>query len=273
MATHKTPWWFRAFAEFSRHGDRDDWAIRARYCPPGRHQLLSGQRAAAARIAVLTGQPPADVMEALLASGPQMSAVARIPVGLPSDLLSRRADIRAAERRLAAASEQVGIEMADLLPSFSLTGAAGLASANIEDLFDPGSQTGALGVGFQLPIFNAGAQRAEITIARSRFGAAGADYDATVLNALAEVETALAAYIYTARQLDGLIAARSDRERAYELAQLRYRSNADSLFPSLEAGLRLTALNSEIAQNHQALLVSQINVYRALAGGWSVLED
>ncbi|MGX6646568.1 efflux transporter outer membrane subunit [Maricaulaceae bacterium MS644] len=237
-----------------------------------RHQLLSGQRAAAARIAVLTGQPPADVMDALLASGPQMSAVARIPVGLPSDLLSRRADIRAAERRLSAASEQIGVEMADLFPSFSLTGAAGLASANIEDLFDAGSQTGSLGVGFRLPIFNAGAQRAEITIARSRFGAAGADYDAAVLNALAEVEAALAAYIYTAREFDGLIEARRDRERAYELAQLRYRSNTDSLFPALDAGLRLTALNAEIAQKQQALLVVQVDVYRALGGGWSAFD-
>ncbi|MEQ8435401.1 MAG: efflux transporter outer membrane subunit [Oceanicaulis sp.] len=238
-----------------------------------RHRLLAGQRAAAARIAVLTGQPPADVMDTLLATGPQMTPAARIPVGLPSELLRRRADIRAAERRLAAASEQIGAEMADLLPSFSLTGAAGLASANLEDLFDAGAQTWSLGGGAQWSIFSGGAQRADIAIARSRFGAAGADYDAAVLNALAEVETALASYVYTARELDGLSAARGDRERAYELAQLRYRSNTDSLFPALDAGLRLTALNAEIAQRRQDQLVAQINVYRALGGGWAALED
>ncbi len=233
-----------------------------------REALLAGQRAAVSRIALLTGQQPADQMAELLAPGPQLQPAARIPVGLPSSLLRRRPDIQAAERRLAAASEQIGAEMADLLPSFSLTGAAGFSTANIDDLFDAESQSGSVGVTGQVPLFDGGARRAEIDIARSRYGAAGAEYDAAVLTALTELESALASYVYIAKELDGLVAARADRERAYELALLRYRSNTDSLFPALDAGLRLTSLNADIASRQQDLLIAQITVYRALGGGW-----
>lgn len=238
-----------------------------------RHQLLAGQRAAAARIAFLTGQQPSDVMESLLTPGPQIIPSARIPVGLPSDLLERRPDIRAAERRLAAASEQIGAEMTDLLPSFSLTGVAGLSSANVEDLFDAASQTWTLGGAARWSLFDSGLERAEISIARSRFGAAGTEYDATILNALAELEIALSAYVYTAKELDGLVAAQADRERAYDLALMRYRSNTAPLFPALDAGIRLTSLNAEIAARRQDLLIAEINVYRALGGGWAAFEE
>lgn len=238
-----------------------------------RFQLLAGQRAAAARIAFLTGQQPSAVTQELLENSAQMIPSARIPVGLPSELLRRRPDIRAAERRLAAASEQIGVEMTDLLPSFSLTGVAGLSAANIEDLFDAASQTWSVGGAARWPLFNGGAQRAEIDIARSRFGAAGAEYDAAVLNALAELETTLAIYVFTARELDGLVEARADRERAYDLALLRYQSDTDALFTALDAGLRLTSLNAEIASRQQDLLIAEINVYRVLGGGWSAFEQ
>jgi multidrug efflux system outer membrane protein len=238
-----------------------------------RHQLLAGQRAAASRIAFLTGQQPSDLMESLLTPSPQIIPSARIPVGLPSDLLERRPDIRAAERRLAAASEQIGAEMTDLLPSFSLTGVAGLSSANVEDIFDAASQTWSVGGAARWSLFDSGTERAEISIARSRFGAAGTEYDATILNALAELETALSAYVYTAKELDGLVAAQADRERAYQLALMRYRSNTDPLFPALDAGVRLTSLNAEIAARRQDLLIAEINVYRALGGGWAVFEE
>ncbi len=233
------------------------------------NQLLAGQRAAAARIAFLTGRQPADVLPRLLAENVALVPSARVPIGLPSELILRRPDIRAAERRLAAANEQIGVEMTDLLPSFSLTGAAGLASARFEDLFDAASQTWSLGGLTQWSIFDGGARGAEIALARSRFGAAGIEYDAAILTAFTELETALSSYVYTAKQVDGLMEARADRERAYELALLRYRSNTDSLFPALDAGLRLTSLNSEIAASQQDLLIAEINVYRALGGGWA----
>lgn len=237
-----------------------------------RNQFLTGQHAAAAQIALLTGQKPTDLTTTLLKEGPELIPRGRIPVGIPSDILRQRVDIRAAERQLAAASEQIGIAQADLLPRFSLTGSGGLNTANFEDLFDSDSRTWSVGGAANWPIFNGGSQRANIDIARSRFGAAGVEYEAAILGALAEVETALASYVYLAKELDGLAEAKIDRDRAYELALLRYRNNADSLFPTLDAGLRLTSLNSEIAQRRQALLVAEINVYRALGGGWQSFE-
>ncbi len=238
-----------------------------------RNQIIAQQHAAAAQIAFLTGQQPASVLDDLLVTGAQLIPSARIPVGLPSDLLLRRPDIRAAERRLAAASVQIGIEQVDLFPRFSLTGVAGFRAANVEDLLDSGSEVWSVGGAASWPILNRGQERAEIDIARSRFGAAGAEYEATVLAAFQEVETTLASYVYSAKELDGLVEAQKDRQRAYDLALLRYQSNIDALFPALDAGLLLTALNSEIAAKRQELLVAQINVYRALGGGWQQYEE
>ncbi len=236
------------------------------------NQLLAGQHSVVARLAFLSGQQSVQIAAQLLAAGPQLIPSARIPVGLPSEMLSQRTDIRAAERRLAAASEQVGIEQSDLLPRFSLTGIAGPRSANLEELFDAASQSWNVGGTLNWPIFEGGSQRAEIQIARSRLAMVGVDYDAVVLGALQEVETALGSYVYLVKELEGLTEAKTDRDRAYELALMRYRNNIDSLFPSLDAGRRLVALNSEIAVQQQELLIAEINVYRALGGGWQMFE-
>ncbi len=234
----------------------------------GRNALLAGQRAAIARLALLTGKLPADITDDLSQPAPLPESTGRIPVGLPSTLLLRRPDIRAEERRLAAASEDIGAETADLFPSFRLTGGAGLGSANVEDLFDNASQTWNFGGVVRWPIFDGGRERIDIDRAELLYGTAGLEYRKAVLTAFSEVESALSSYVFLVKELNALETARNDRLRAYELADLRFRTGNDSLFPALEALRRLTGLKAEIAMKSQDVLDAQIMVYRSLGGGW-----
>ncbi|MEM1086165.1 MAG: efflux transporter outer membrane subunit [Pseudomonadota bacterium] len=232
--------------------------------------LLRGQRAAASRLALLTGRQPSEIMSAMLIPQALPDTTGAVEVGLSSDLLRRRPDIAAAERRLAAANEDIGAEMADLYPSFSLTGGIGLQADKIEDLFENASQTWNYGAVANWPVFNRGAQDFEIDLAEIRFGQAGLTYRQTVLSALAEVEIALSDYVFTVKEFESLVEAREDRQRAYDLAELRFNTGNDSLFPALEAARRLNGLNAEIAARELDVLRAQITLYRALGGGWSV---
>ena len=231
-------------------------------------ELIGGQRAAASRIAYLVGEPPENLMSSLLEAKPFTLNGPKIPIGMRSDLLLRRPDVRAAERRLAAATARVGAEQADLYPSFSLTGGGGFSSVSLDDLIEGASGTWSVSGFIRWPIFDGGIQRAEIRIADSRREIALAEFDGAVLSALSEVEASLSSYVHAARQARGLRSARSDRLKAYELAERRFQVGLDDLFPTLDAQRSLTALDSEIALADAQVLVSVISVYRALAGGW-----
>ena len=232
--------------------------------------LIGGQRIAVSRLALLTGRQPSELMARLLVPASLPNWEGAVGLGLSSDLLRRRPDIAAAERRLAAANEDVGAETADLYPSFSLTGGAGLQADSLEDVFEAASQAWNYGAVMRWPVFNRGAQEFEIDLAEIRFGQAGLNYRQTVLGALAEVETALADYVFAVKEIEALRQARQDRLRAFELAELRYNTGNDSLFPALEALRRLNQLNAEIAAKEVDVLKAQITLYRALGGGWSV---
>ena len=230
--------------------------------------LIGAQRAVIARLAVLVGRRPDVLMDDLMVPQPHPVRLQSIPVGLPSDLLRRRPDVRAAERRLAAATADIGAEKADLFPSFSLTGGGGFQSADLDALFEDGSELWSLGGFLRWPIFDGGANRAEVAIAEAEAEAALAAYDAAVLTAFSDVEASLSIYVYAVRQLRSLEAARADRLRAYELAELRYRSGLDDLFATLEAQRRLTTLDAELAAARGDVLAATVGAYRALGGGW-----
>ena len=230
--------------------------------------LEAAQRSSAAALAVLVGKQPADLMTTLLAPAPTPTHAKVIPVGLPSDLIRRRPDVRAAERRLAAATEDVGGEIADLFPSFVLTGAFGGASTSVDQLFSSGSEAWNYAGIVRWPIFTGGLERAEIRAARAGLEGARASYELAVLNALNDVESALAVYVFAVKERDTLLTARTDRQRGLELAEMRYRNGLDDLFQLLDAQRRLINLESEIAAADAALLSSAVSVYKVLGGGW-----
>src|SRR4029077_18257941 len=110
-----------------------------------------------------------------------------VPVGIPSDLLRRRPDIRRAERNLAAATARIGVATADLYPRFTLTGQLGLESNHFKNWGDSASTFWNIGPGMTLPIFNGGRLRANVAVERARTDQALATYEKTVLGSLAEV--------------------------------------------------------------------------------------
>ena len=230
--------------------------------------LEAAQRSSVAALAVLVGKQPAELTASLLAPAQTPTHARAIPVGLPSDLIRRRPDVRAAERRLAAATEDVGGEIADLFPSFVLTGAFGGASTSVDQLFSSGSEAWNYAGIVRWPIFTGGLERAQIRAARAGLEGARASYELAVLTALGDVESALAVYVFAVKERDVLLTARADRARGLELAEMRYRAGLDDLFQLLDAQRRLISLESEIAAADAALLSSAVGVYKALGGGW-----
>src|SRR5262249_24103896 len=148
--------------------------------------LLSGQAAPGFRIVLPTG--PSTLWE--------------VPGSVPSELLERRPDIAAAERRVAAANADVGVACAAFYPRVRLTGLAGFQSIDALTLFNAGSRVWAFGPSVELPIFTGGRNRAQLAAAQARFENTVAEYRQTVLAAFREVEDQLSAQLRLAQQLE-----------------------------------------------------------------------
>ena len=235
--------------------------------------LLAAQRVFAANIAALTGEAPFALVDDLIEPTETELVTPSIPLGLPSDLIRRRPDVRAAERRYAQSVATIGLEVADLYPSFVLTGSVGTNALDLSDLFTSPSQVLSLAGILDWPVFDYGRRKAEIAIAEAGAEAALASYDASVINAYRDVEQALSTYVFADQKLDQLQSARTERLRALELAELRYQSGVDDLFVVLEAQRRLTGLQSSIAETEADKIEAVVRVYQSLGGGWDIAEQ
>lgn len=235
--------------------------------------LEGAVRAPAVRLAILIAKPPEQVISSLLEPAAGSLAVPSIPVGLPSDLLRRRADVRAAERRLAVASANLGLETASLFPQFQLTGGLGSNALELENLFTGPSQAWELASVLSWPIIDGGRRDAAIAAARARYESAFAAYDQAVLDALGDAETAFASYVFAAKERDLLETVRIDLQLAVELAALRYESGLADRFELLDAQDRLSALDAQLTAARRSELIAAVNVYRALGGGWATAEE
>src|SRR5258708_5177112 len=165
----------------------------------------------------------------------------QIPAGLPSDLLRRRPDIRAAEREIAAATARVGVATADLFPKFSITGTAGLESISTSDFFLGASRMWTVGPSMTWPIFEAGRIRANIEVRNAQEEQALLTYRKTVLTALAEVEDALIAYAKERTRHQALAASTEDFKHSQLLALDRYEERSATYRDVLEPQLALAA--------------------------------
>src|SRR5262249_22621388 len=158
-------------------------------------------------------QAPGTLLDELSPQAPIPQAALSGDIGLPSDLLRRRPDIRRAERELAASTARIGVATADLFPRFSLTGALGLQSLEITDLAEWPSRYWNAGGIVRWPIFDAGRIRANIRVQDARQEQALTRYERTILQSLEEVENALVGYAREQERRQLLIAAvQADRE-------------------------------------------------------------
>ena len=232
--------------------------------------IRAAERAAAHRLAVLTGRHPTALNSALLTPQPLTTAPTQVPVGLPSELLLRRPDLRLAERRLAAATAEIGVRTAALYPSFRLTGALGLDSGSFADLFEGTSGAWSLLAGLTGPLFQGGRLRAGIDAAEAQAQGAHADYRSAVLTALEDVENALVAYAEEELRRRQLEEAADAARRASELARVVYDKGLEDYLTVLDAERSLTELEDALAQSETGVLQRVVGLYAALGGGWGV---
>jgi multidrug efflux system outer membrane protein len=231
-------------------------------------ELETDERTAAYRIAALIGQPFTAVVAELAAPKPIPLATSDVPVGLPSDLLRRRPDVRAAERRIAAANARIGVAQADLYPHFSLTAVAGLESLNFSSFSSASSGYYQLGPGISWRIFDAGRIRFRVRAETARTQAAAAAYEGSVLNAFRDVETALVSYANEKMRRDKLAAEFSAQADATDRARALYEKGVESFLPVLDAERALYATEDALAQSDRNCTLALVALYKSLGGGW-----
>ncbi len=214
-------------------------------------------------------QDSTEQVVALVPPAVDLPTFGEVPAGLSSDLLLRRPDIRAAEQQLRAANAQIGAARANFFPRISLTGNLGRISTEFDDLFSSDSQRiWSAGVGLNLPIFDMGRNRANLDAAKASYEIAVAQYEKAIQTGFREVADALIARTTYADQLAAQLAqAEAERER-FRLAELRYRNGVASFLDLLDAQRSLFAIEQALAQTRLAQRASEVQLYKALGGGW-----
>ena len=231
-------------------------------------EFEADERAAAYRIAALIGRPFAEMAAELSAPRPIPQAVSEVPVGLPSELLERRPDVRAAERRIAAANARIGIAQADLYPHFSLTAVTGLESLYFSSFSSASSGYYQIGPAISWRIFDAGRIRFQVRAESARTEAAAAIYQGSLLNAFRDVETALISYANVKIRRNNLAAESAADAQATKIAKLLYEKGVESFLPVLDAERSLYAADDQPAQSERDSALALIALYKSLGGGW-----
>jgi len=196
-----------------------------------------------------------------------------VPPGLPSELLQRRPDIVQAEQELAAATARIGVAQAERFPKISITGVLGVASPQLSTLTNPGSEFGQAGLGLTGPLFNANILGFQQEAVEAQAKQVLAQYEQTILVAFKEVEDALVAV----RTADSQRKAQQEQvnalRSALRLASLRYKGGVTSYVDVLIAKRNLFDAELSLTETHRLHLVSIVQLYKALGGGWSPYSE
>lgn len=224
-------------------------------------------------ISVLVGEPPAALIEQLALLRPIPVVPMDVPVGLPSELLKRRPDIRQAEADFHAANARVGAATADLFPKFSLTGSFGVASDTLDNITHEGHRVWSIAPGVSWPLFDAGRIRANIELNDAQAEAALISYQQTVLTALKEVESALSAYRSEQQRRLSLVEAVEANKKAVALATDLYVQGQTDFLNVISAKGQLFSSESSLAQSDRNIGTDLIALYKALGGGWETGEQ
>ena len=219
-------------------------------------------------LSLLLGRQPADLLDDLSKPGAIPITPPEVPVGLPSDLLRRRPDIRQAEASLHAAAAQIGVAVADFYPQFSLTGNLSYQNSLARELFAPGSGSFGVGPSVIWPIFSGGSTVSNLRLAQAGKDAAYISYQKTVLAALADVESALVAFAKEWDHRQALRKAVDNNRQALKLSQLLYQQGLTEFLTVLDAERSLFGSETALAASRQAITSDLVNIYRALGGGW-----
>jgi len=203
-----------------------------------------------------------------LAVGPLTNSIPGVPARVPSELLERRPDVAAAERRMASANAQVGVARSAFYPRVFLTGAAGFQSISADSLFDWPSRVWSLGPSVSLPLFTGGRNRSELIRAHAVYDETVANYRQTVLSAFQEVEDQLAAQKLLASQIAAQQAALAAARHTLDIANNRYKAGVVTYLEVATAqSAALTNERSYIDLEGQRLS-AEVSLIKALGGDW-----
>ena len=220
------------------------------------------------RLATLTGREPGTLDSELAASGAPPLPPTNVTVGDPARLLRQRPDIRAAERRIAAANALVGQRTADLFPKITLLGNLGFGSTSASDLLTGDSFTYAVAPILQWRPFDFGRTRASIENARGQADEAVAQYRRTVLSALQDAETSLSAYARQRERVRSLMSVRASADRVSRLTAIRVAGGTAAMIDQLDAEEQRADAEVGLATAQARLTLDYIALQRSLGLGW-----
>lgn len=219
-------------------------------------------------IGALLGVAPNELYETLAVAQPVPVPVRSVPLGLPSELLTRRPDIRLAQRRAAAATARIGVAMADLYPRLSLTGSFVMDASRFSRVGNWDSRQFGIGPTVTWNIFDAGRIRNNVNMAESQQREAILQYQQVVVDSLKEVETAISRYKKEFARRTSLEEAVKNNEQSVFLAKEQYKAGAIDLLQVLDTQRNLFSSQDQLARSDQALATNLISLYKSLGGGW-----
>ena len=219
-------------------------------------------------LSVLLGEPPGDLIGKLSPAGSLPRVPAKIPAGLPSELLRRRPDIRQSEAQLHAATAQIGLAVAQLFPSFSLTGSVNWQSNMLRTWWTDAGRSFSFGPSVNWPVFQGGATISNVRLQEALRDQAFITYQKTVLAAFQDVENALIAFNKEQEHHKSLNDAVAANQKAVDLSLRLYTEGQIGFLNVLEAQLSLYTSENALVQSEDNIALDLIALYKALGGGW-----
>lgn len=229
--------------------------------------LIADEKRAAQRLAVLTGRRPGALDDELAAAPAAQPAHATVlAVGDISDLLRRRPDVRAAERRLAAETARTGVATADLFPRVSLTGFVGLLSGDVGALFKPSANAWAVSPAVTWPALDIGAAQARLRAQKARGAESLADYQQTALRAIEDLQDAVTTYRERQAEVAALAEQVAAARRAADLARARFKEGDIDFLRVLDADSTRLQAEDALTAAQTAANTDVVAIYKALGG-------
>ena len=219
-------------------------------------------------LSLLLGQAPRALQAELGTPKPIPPVPPQVPIGLPSDLIRRRPDIRSAEAQLHAATADIGVAVAAFFPSVSLSGSFGLQALTLAKAFSWDARQYGVGPTISLPIFQGGRLRETLQLRKQQQREAAITYQRTVLQALHDVDDALIAYTNEQRRRDQLQQDVNASRRALDLARQRYTQGVSTFLDVLDAERTVLAAEQQLNDSTTTVSTNLVALYKALGGGW-----
>jgi len=235
--------------------------------------LQTGIEVSIHRLSVLLGREPAALSAELSPGAPVPVTPPEVPVGLPSQLLERRPDIRQAEAQVVAATARVGEAKAEFFPRVLLLGSAGRQASQLHDITLGAANVFGVGPVVTLPVFTAGRIRSQVRVQDARLQQAAITYRSAVLSALEETENALVNYAQEQSRHERLQSAVKSNEEAVQLSSELYKAGLTDFLSVLDAEPELYSNEDLLAQSLTAKTVDLIALYKALGGGWQSMAQ